>query len=182
MRRLSFALVLVTGTLIAGPVGSEAAIPEYALKAQILVELLPYVQWHPDLEPRDRPFVILVLGRSPFGSNLDDYARPRTIQQRPIQIHYATKLSDATSCDVVFICRSESSRVQAILAWARGRRALTVSDDDRATRQGVMVCLLMENRFVRLAVNPDVAAAGGLFFSSQLLRYARILGTAHASP
>ena len=169
--------------LLAGPLGGEAApAPEYALKAQFLVEILPYVQLRSEPAGDTRPFVIGVLGRSPFGSHLNDYARGRSVRHRPLQIRYGDRIQDLSGCDAVFICRSESSGIPAIVAWTRGRHVLTVADDERGIRQGVMLCFLMEGQFVRLFANPEAAAAEGLVFSSQLLRVARMPGASRTAP
>jgi hypothetical protein len=168
-------LTLLAGVLFTASAGPNALTPEYELKAHILVDLLPYVQARPEPGPRDRPFSILVLGRSPFGAYLDDYARTRTIQKRPIRTLYARNLSEAAACDAVFICRSEIRRADAILGWAQARHAITLSDDEALAQRGVVLNLLMEGRFVRLAVNPEAATAAGVVISSQLLRNARML-------
>lgn len=169
--------------LAAGSVGAEVApAPEYALKAQFLVEILPYVRWGDEPEGNSRPFVIGVLGRSPFGSHLNDYARGRSVRHRPLQVRYGDRIQDLSGCDAVFICRSESSGIPAIVAWTHGRQMLTVADDERGIRQGVMLCFLMEGPFVRLLANPEAAAVEGLSFSSQLLRVARMPGASRSAP
>ncbi|HEX9080905.1 MAG TPA: YfiR family protein [Holophagaceae bacterium] len=172
--------------LFAGAVPVLVARPdfeyEYVLKAQILVELLPYVQWPPAPTPPTGPFIIGVYGRSPFGPSLDAYARTRTIQRRPIAIRYATRLEDLAGCDAVFISPSEASHADQVVAWARGRRVLTVADAGSALRQGVMVALLLEGDFVRLVVNLEVAQAQGLAFGSLLLRNARIVKSGSKLP
>lgn len=182
---LGGALVRAAGCalLAAGPLGAEAVpAPEYALKAQFLVEILPYVQWRTEPAGNSRPFVIGVLGRSPFGTHLNDYARGRSVRHRPLQVRYGDRIQDLSGCDAVFICRSESSGIPAIVAWTHGRRMLTVADDERGIRQGVMLCFLMEGQFVRLLANPEAAAAEGLAFSSQLLRVARMPGATRSAP
>ena len=182
LRRAVGCVMLVPGLLWAGAAGPAAPAPEYAVKAQFLVELLPYVQWRPEPPAGARPFVIGVFGRSPFGTYLNDYVRGRTVRRQPIQVRYGDRIQDLAGCDVVFICRSESSGLGAALAWARGRRMLTVADDERAIRQGVMLCFLMDGQFVRLFASPEAAAAEGLVFSSQLLRIARMPGASRSAP
>lgn len=182
LRRAIGCAIALPAACWAGAASQGAAAPEYALKAQFLVELLPYVQWRPETAGGGRPLVIGVLGRSPFGTHLNDYARGRTVRQRPLQIKYGDRIQDLTGCDVVFICRSESSGIAGILAWTRGRRVLTVADDERGAHEGVMLCFLMEGQFVRLFANPEAAAAEGLVFSSQLLRIARMPGITRSVP
>lgn len=171
---------LATLACLASGVSALAAEPqqEYVLKAQILLGLLPYVQWPAAASPAPPggPFVLGVLGQSPFGPALETFARTRTIQRRPISIRYAARLEDLGGCDAVFICPSEARRMDQVVAWARGRRVLTVADIQPAARQGVMVVLLREGDYVRLLVNLEAAEGQGLAFGSLLLRNARILG------
>ncbi|WP_306591175.1 YfiR family protein [Geothrix sp. 21YS21S-4] len=179
MRRLPFLLapaVLAAGALVEG----QPAEPEYSIKAKMLVEMLSYVQWPPSAEPA-AAFDLVVMGRSPFGRHLDDYARSRTIARRPIRIRYLPKTGDPGPCDAIFLCASESARADAVWAWAQERQALTLADDEALARRGAMVVLLMEGRFVRPAVNLGAASAAGISFSSRLLQYARILSTPRPS-
>lgn len=180
LRRAVGCVVVLPGLFWAGTASPEAPAPEYALKAQFLVELLPYVQWRPEPAGPGQPLVIGVLGRSPFGTHLNDYARGRTVRQRPIQVKYGDRIQDLAGCEVVFICRSEASSLAGIVAWTRGRRILTVADDERGMRLGVMLCFLTDGQFVRLFANPEAAATEGLLFSSQLLRIARMPGTSRS--
>lgn len=168
--------VILAAALAGASLGSaEAPRPEYVLKAQILINLLAYAQWPADADPAARTFDLVVVGRSPFGTFLDEFARTRTFQRRPIRIRYLPRGGDPGSCAAVFLCRSEGDRVEGLAAWAKVHQVLTVSDDEAFARKGVMVNLLMEGRYVRLAVHPSAASAAGITLSSQLLRGARIL-------
>lgn len=182
MRRIP--VFLISAAVVAGTpsVGDPVPRPEYALKAEFLIELLSFVQWPPTPDPAAWPIDILVVGKSPFGTYLDDYARARTIQRRPIRIRYQAKAVDVGPCHVVFICRSEAGLADGILAWARNHQVLTVSDDEVLARRGVMVNFMMEGHRVRLAVSPSAASAAGLTISSRLLPYARILPSTRPAP
>ena len=171
-------LVLAACVAQAGAVFGPEAQAEYTLKAQILLGLLPYVQWPAAAPAPHDTFVLGVLGRSPFGSFLDTYARARTIQRRPIEIRYGNRPEDLEGCEAVFICPSETRKLGPVLAWAKARRILTLADSRQAAEQGVMVILLLEGEYVRLLVNLDLAQAQGFAFGSLLLRNAQILGSA----
>jgi hypothetical protein len=153
---------------------------EYDLKARILLELLPYVQWPKVEAPADGPFVLVVLGKSPFGRSLEDGARTRTIQKRAIQVRYLTRLGEVKACDAIFLCRSEVVGLGKATAWARSAQVLTIADSLDFLDKGIMVNLLVEEdaqrkSYIKLAVNPDEARAGGLLLSSQLLGCAKLI-------
>lgn len=181
MRRTSACLVLATVAVGSAPLEAQAPVPEYALKAEVLLKVLSYVQWPSGPEPAGWPIDIVVVGKSPFGTYLDDYARARTIQRRPIRVRYQAKAADVGPCHAIFICRSEAGRADAVLAWARNHQVLTVSDDESLARRGVMVNLVLEGHLVRLAVSPSAAAAAGITLT-RLLPYTRILPPARPIP
>lgn len=161
---------------------SRPAVPEYQLKAQVMIQLLSFAEWPPGAGAAGKPFELVVMGKSPFGAYLDDYARDRTIQRRAIRIRYLAKAGDPGPCSAVFLCRSEAGRAGPVCAWARSNHVLTLSDDEALARQGVMVNLVMEGRFVRLAVNLGAVSAAGLSLSSRLLKNAHILAPAQPIP
>jgi hypothetical protein len=153
---------------------SLPAVEEYALKAEALVYLGDYFKCQ---ESRDAgpDFVIAVVGKSPFGSKLDEAARGRNVAGRRIGVVYATRPTDLKGCDLVFICRSERNRAPWILDWARGRCVITVSDDEELLRKGVMVELLVEGGLMKLHVNKGAATSEGLSVSAQLLKIVHLV-------
>jgi hypothetical protein len=155
---------------------------EYASKAKIFLMVLPYIQWPSQTTWPEGPFKIAVLGDSPFGTRLDDGIRTLTVHQRPIQIRYVSKVRDAEGCQALFICSSEIPRIEAILAWMEGREILTVSDDAILAKRGVMLNLLLEDGFVRLAVNPEATQRRGLVLGSRLMSLARTVTTERSVP
>src|SRR2546429_1250447 len=66
------ALLLIAGGLL----GAAAPVSEYQLKAVFLFNFAQFVEWPPAALPGDSaPFVIGVLGKDPFGADLDDIVR-----------------------------------------------------------------------------------------------------------
>jgi len=159
----------LAGALLSAAVSVSQGVDEYIIKAQALVELSPYFKWP---EPKDpsHTFLIAVVGKSPFGTKLDTYARSRTIQGRRLEIRYVARVWDVPTCDLAFICRSERRYAGEILDWVRGKGILTVSDDEALLKKGVMVDLLIESGLLKLYLNAQAVAAEKLSVSSQLLR------------
>ena len=180
MRRALAALCAVVILGIGSP-AVAAVEPEYVLKAKILFHVLSYPEWSSQGSWGDQPFQLAVLGKSPFGTALEAAILGQTVQHRAVQIKYISKIAEAEGCQAVFICASESARIDAILAWAEKRPILTVSDEERLSKRGVMVNLLMEGRFVRLVLNPDAAQASGIKLGAHLLKTGRIVSTRRSS-
>ena len=147
---------------------------ENVLKAQALVELAPFFK-RPERRDPGQAFAIAVLGKSPFGPTLDNYAKNRTVQGRPIVIHYVARPSELPLCDLIFICRSERRTAPEILNWARGRGVLTVSDDEDLLYKGIMVGLIPEAGFLKIFVNARRGYDEKFVISSQLLHLAKII-------
>jgi hypothetical protein len=155
---------------------------EYLLKTRILLTLLPYVQWPATADVGNRPFELVVLGKSPFGPHLKEEIGKLTVHHRQIHLRYASTLSEAEGCHALFICASEARRIHEILAWAKDRQVLTVADEVGLAGRGVMINLLLEDKKVRLAVNLEVARASGFTLSSRLMPLARIIATTAPAP
>jgi len=132
--------------------------PEYETKAKFIVAFLPYVNRPSGEEaPKDQPFELVVLGKSPFENYLLAEANANTVKQRPIRIRYVKRFGDVGRCDALFICASEESAVGRIRSWARENRVLTFADSRAFRGKGVMVNLLVDERRKESPVRLEVS-------------------------
>ena len=155
-----------------------AATPsEYQLKAVFLFNFAQFVEWPASAFPDPRtPFVIGVLGRDPFGPELDGVVRGETVNGRPLVIERYHNIEELHNCNILFIGRTEIGALPQILAVLRGRSILTVSDAEEADQSGVMIRLLTRSNRIHLQIDVSAAKAGNLVISSKLLRPAEIVG------
>ncbi len=150
---------------------------EYQIKSVFVFNFSHFVEWPPQsFGSPTEPFIIGVLGNSPFGARLDEAVRGEQIDQHPLSVHYFRSVADIGDCRILYIDRSEEGHLHEILAALNRRAVLTVSDFDRAAEQGVMIQFATENNRVRLRINAESARAAGLTVSSKLLRPAEIVG------
>ncbi len=174
---LLLALLLVAAGL-SGAAPPVMATPsrqgEQALKARFTIELASFVTFPKPKDP-SQPFIITVVGESPFHDELEVYAKGRKIQDRPIHIRYVMRVPEGQACDLLYICRSEWPRAQGIIAWSRNRGILTVSEGEHLAAQGVMVSLLVEGSSLRLGLNQRVLEEERFSIGAQVLQVARIL-------
>ena len=150
---------------------------EYTVKAQILLRLIPYVQWPEKAEGLGRPLLICVMGRSPFEDQLDRaiLAAP-VLQGRPVKVQYLSQSTETPTCDLLFLSSSMRREARTILDKVRGKPILTVSDDEQLAVMGVMINLLVqEDGRVHLVINRNLAVSEGFVLSSQMLRFAKII-------
>lgn len=155
------------------PVSAQGAAPEYQVKAVFLFHLAQFVDWPPRAFPDPQsPLIIGVLGDDPFGPYLDETFRGEKVNNRSLQLQRYRRPADIRSCHVLFVSRSETDRLDQILAGLRGRSILTVSDQDNFINRGGMIGLVTERGKLRLRINLNAVRAANLTVSSKLLRLA----------
>jgi hypothetical protein len=170
-RFLLIALLLGCGAWAAAPFS------EYQVKAVYLFNFGQFVEWPADaFASPDAPFVIGIVGDDPFGGMLENVVRGESLGARPIAVQKYHSVEDIRNCNIVFVARSEASRLHETVAAVRGRSVLTVTDVTDGERDGAMIVLVTENNRVRMRINPAAAKANRLTISSKLLRPAEIVG------
>jgi hypothetical protein len=169
-----FALLLIASGLL----GAAAPVSEYRLKAVFLFNFAQFVEWPPAALPRENaPFVIGVLGKDPFGADLDDVVRGETVNRRPLAVARYHNVAEVRDCQILFIAASELAQLEGILAALKGRSILTVTDAEGPTVRGVMIGLVRQDNRIRLRIDLQAAKASNLTISSKLLRPAEIVGS-----
>ena len=170
----SLALLLVAWALA----GAAAPVSEYQLKAVFLFNFAHFVEWPATAFPRENaPFVIGVLGKDPFGRDLDDVVRGEAVDRHPFAVERYASVADIRDCQILFIPASELAHLDGILASLKGHSVLTVTDADGPAPRGVIIGLFRHDNRIRLRIDLEAAKAGNLTISSKLLRPAEIVGT-----
>jgi hypothetical protein len=155
---------------------AQSGVPEYQLKAIFLFNFTQFVEWPANaFADASAPLIIGVLGDDPFGASLDQTVRGEKANGRSLVIQRYRVVAEIDSCHILFVSRSERSRLETIFRALRGRSILTVSDLDDFARSGGMVQFRTENNRVRLRINLEVAKAAQLTISSKLLRSVDVL-------
>ena len=175
--------MLLGACACAMPAATAAWLPpraqaELTLEAQFIVELAGVVRFPRAKEP-GQPFVLAVIGASPFRDEIESYAAGRTVRGRPIRIRNLRYPPEGQNCDLLFICRSEWPRARSILDWSRSKGMLTVAEGQELAPLGVMVNLMVDGGYLRLGLNQRALEGEGLSIDSRVLRVARILVPGH---
>ncbi len=144
---------------------------EYQVKATILAKLPSMVEW-PAPNP-DRavvgPFIFGVIGKHPFGDELDIYFLEHKIKGRQVKVRYFKRPEDIEACDLLFVCSSMDRQLASILARVRAKPTLTVGDTEGFAKQGVMVNLTRAGDRLEFEANLQSAREAGLVFSKSFL-------------
>lgn len=153
-----------------------AQAPEYQIKAAMLANFALFVGWpETAYATPDSPFVTCVLGSDPFGSFLKAELGDR-IGSHPVEVRNISTPNDAVGCHIVFISKSEQSRLEKVLSRLKTGSGLIISDiadTGLFCRKGGMIALKMEEGKVRFDLNAGALANSGYKVDSKLKRLAR---------
>jgi len=178
---LSIFFFLAAGALAFAPekVRAQAEVPkEYEIKAAFLFHFAQFVEWPSmDFTNANDPFVIGVLGENPFGNALDEIVKGESINGRTLTVQYSRRVDDLKDCQIVFVSKSEKSRLSRILAELNRKNILTVGECDGFAQLGGVMNFYLENDTVHFEINPDAAAREKLKISSLLFRLGKIVTT-----
>lgn len=160
--------------LLCGAEGhAQGALPEYQVKAAFLYHFAEFVSWPANaFAETNSPYVVAVLGKDPFGQNLDDTLQGHLLNNHPFIVRRITNATQAHGCHILFIGRSETRRLEDIIAELKTDSVLTVSEIDGFVNRGGIVQFLNSGDKVRFTINNTAARAAGLRISSQLLSLA----------
>jgi hypothetical protein len=155
---------------------------EYPVKAAFLLNFARYTEW-PAQAPMspNQQLTLCVIGADPFGASLAPLER-KNVQGREMRIQRGVTVDSLGQCELLFVPESEEPRLASILHAARGRAVLTVSDIEGFAEAGGMIGLLIAEQRVRFDVNLDALRGSNLRLSAQVLRLARTVIGARATP
>jgi hypothetical protein len=150
---------------------------EYTIKAAYLYQFGRYVQWPPNAfaDPQS-PLVIGILGQAPFGNVLDEIARAKRIDGRPVVIRKLTSMTEYKPCHILFVAASAGpTQTAAAIELAKKHPVLLVGEEPDFAKQGGTVNFFLEENRVRFEINTEAARKEQLKISSKLLSLAKIV-------
>ncbi|HYJ41938.1 MAG TPA: YfiR family protein [Steroidobacteraceae bacterium] len=177
LRRWLLGAVCVVAAGVCSAALSAPPVAEYQVKAAYLFNFGQFVEW--PLQAYDSPgapFVIGVVGDDPFGKILDDVIAGESLGGHPLVVRRFKNPEDISACNILFIGRSETARLEETLKVLQGRSVLTVTDIAGAEHRGAVIALVNENNRIRMRINVATAKANNLVISSKLLRPADVVG------
>jgi len=162
--------------LLSGARAQSPTAGEYQLKAAFLFNFAKFVEWPPSsFSDASAPLRICVLGQDPFGEELRNITKDKTVNGHKLEVSQVLDLQVARTCHILFIASSETARLKQILESLRGADALTVGDTKGFVEQGGMINFVLENNRVQFEVNRKAAEQCGLKISSKLLSVAKLV-------
>jgi hypothetical protein len=174
----SIVLLGVVRPALAQPEDSSEVSREYAIKAAYLYQFGRYVQWPSGTFPNERaPLVIGVLGVDPFDGILDEIARTKRVEGRPIAIRRFATMAEYKPCQILFVTASVSPEQKALaFEKAQGTTLLLVGEEPGFAERGGKINFFLDENKVRFEINMEIAKQDRLKISSKLLSLAKIVG------
>jgi hypothetical protein len=177
--RVVFALGLVLAFGFTPATGARED-TEYQVKAAFLLNFARFVEWPSSaFASPSAPLTIGILGDDPFGAVLDKLIVGKTVENHPLVLKRVTDVDAAVGCQLLFICESQKAQTADILQRLQGKPVLTVSDVERFTEAGGMICLKRRQDMIRFDINLHAAESNGLKISSRLFKLADNLRDKH---
>ncbi|OPY12112.1 YfiR family protein [Syntrophus buswellii] len=154
---------------------AEAVEPDPSqVKAAFVYNFIKFVFWPRESMPPDAPDITLcVLGNDPLGNALESLSG-KAASGKALSVKRIASRDEASICQVLYICRSESRQVKEILKDLP-RGVLTIGDMKNFAAFGGMINFVIKDRKVSFEINPDAAATGEMQISSKLLRLAKLV-------
>ena len=143
------------------------------IKASWIVSFARFIDWPAGcFAQADSPIVLGVLGKDPFGDELEATLQGVTVKGRPLVIRRLAAGQEFKSCHLLFLSASEKRREREWLEPLKGLPVLTVGETDDFLAHGGVINFRLKDGAVRFDINLDAAQPAGLKISAQLLRVA----------
>ncbi len=158
-------------SLSAAAPAQQPKAPEAEIEAVYVFKFSQFITWPRSAQSKPS-FDICILGEDPFGPFLDKTIRGETVNGKPVVDRHILRPQDAGGCAIVYISRSEASRLRQDLLALHDWPVLTVSDIPDFADKGGMIAFVLQSGRVRFQMDLTPAEQAGLMFSSELLRVA----------
>jgi hypothetical protein len=175
--KVACSFVAVIAAAYAAVCAAATAAGEYQIKAVFLFNFTQFVEWPAAAFADEKaPFVICVVGRDPFGTNLDEAVRGERVGARELVVQRYDAVEKLGHCQILFVADPAAERPAELAAALAGRSVLTVGDAQGRAGRDVVIGFVSDRNRIRLRINLKAAQDAGLVISSKLLRPAEIVG------
>ena len=156
----------------------EITASEASVKAAFLYNFARLVNWPESCwRSADEPFVVAVLGKDPFGTDLDSAFEGKRVGEHAFVVRRVPGIAELHGCHLLYL--QDGSPLPKVLEVLHGTAVLIVGEGEGITRAGGSIAFYQESTpdglKVRFEINPDAASRAGLGVSSKLLSLARVV-------
>lgn len=179
-RSLALRSALIAALLVAAwpwlALAQSAGDLEQRVKAAFLSKFAAYAEWPREaLGAAGRPIMIGVAGGGALADELEQAVAERRVEGRPMRVFRLPRNADTCDvCHILFIARDvERPRASALLAAARGKPILTVTESEGAPPPGSVINFVASEDRIRFDISREAEERNGLRLASALLSVAR---------
>ncbi|TAK90130.1 MAG: YfiR family protein [Verrucomicrobia bacterium] len=175
---LGHLLAAALAVALAWELSAQTPLSPYQHKALYLFNFAKYTEWPKDaFAGDDAPFVLGILGKDPFGKDLE-VIKGKTVRGRKLEVKYFSTLEEVSGCQLLFIALSETNNLAQILKALENTSVLTIAEADGFLQASGMINLVTEKKTagtqsVAFEVNLAAAQKANLKLDAQLLKLAR---------
>lgn len=181
LRAYALSILVTAGIATPCPSHADTQADEYRVKAAFLYKFGSYIEWPGSSFARaDSPLTIGVMGADTLADELARIVSGRSVNGRPVQVRKLRPGNSIAGLHVLFIGGADSGRLADVLAAAKGRALLTVTESDDGLQLGSTINFVLVDDKVRFDVAPPPAESGGLKISARLLAVARKVVAKHS--
>ncbi len=145
---------------------------EYKLKAAFLLNFSKFTTWPKEsFAESGQTFDFCIVGKNPFGTALEGL-ESKKIGGRTIQLHYARSISEAETCHVMFISKSEQNNLEQLKQKIGDQPIITVSDIDEFSQHGGIFEFIIKAGRLSFIINNQQAIHNRLQINASLLNLA----------
>lgn len=173
--QIAITLLLLVGNL--SRFSYADTLNESQKKAIYLFNIALFLTWPQNTFKSDeQTFHICILGKDPFGSELDIIVENEKIEGRQVVVSRISTVEMSRYCQILFINKSEQDHLETIFAYLSKRPILTISDLNNFVVKGGMIQFInTQNNQVRLMIYLKRLKEYGINASANLLEIAKII-------
>jgi len=167
-----FVLVTLTGGALSVCAQEQNLQQEYKIKAAFLLNFPKFIRWPQSDDLVDSiDFNVCLLGEDTFGYALSAIDG-RPVKKQQVNLFYLRDLEQAKDCDMLFVSRSESERLDQIETALQKYPVLTVSDIPGFVDSEGIIEFVRQHDRVSFRINLKRAREVGFEINSSLLALA----------
>ena len=147
---------------------------EYQLKAAFLYNFTKFIEWPAGSFADDTsPILIGVMGRNPFGDELENIVKDRTVNGRAIKVRLIRAADEVPAVQLLFVPAGEEASL-ARTAW-KDTAVVAVGESAAFTALGGTITFVEEADKLRFEIDIAAAERGHVKISAQLQKLATVV-------
>lgn len=153
--------------------GTPAKYREYQVKAIWMLNFTRYVDWPTNaFATKEAPCIVGVLGKDPFGDELEAAFMKKSIKGRPFVLRRVHREAEAAQCHMLFVPATERRTWRDMQAAMTKAPILAIGEADEFLDQGGIINFLIKDASIAFEIDLHAAQRAGIKFDANLLKIA----------